>query len=172
MPVEESISVEEFYETTNKSFRGLCGFAAREEWREKNIYRTLERLWSMPEECWVEKAPNSDAEDANEWAGASADELEIAFLGHAAKWERDTRYVSSMTDVVSHPSYMQIIAMGRASRKFVLSLLLRDLKENERPWFTALAQIAGANPMSPSDAGRVDRMSKAWIRWGMKEGLL
>jgi hypothetical protein len=95
------------------------------------------------------------------------DQLEVTFLGHAAKWERDTRYVSSMTDIVSHPSYKKIIAMGRAKPKEMLSFLLRDMRENERPWFTALA-----HPVKPTDAGRVDRMTNAWIGWGMKEGLL
>jgi hypothetical protein len=99
-------------------------------------------------------------------------QLEVRFLGNAAKWERDTRYVSSMTDVVNHPSYEEIIKMGRTAPRRVLSLLLRDMKENDRPWFTALAKIAETNPVDPKDAGRVDRMAKAWFNWGKKEGLL
>jgi len=99
-------------------------------------------------------------------------DLEVRFLGHAAKWERDTRFVSSMSDIVGHPSYKCIIAMGQEHRRDVLRLLLRDLRETERPWFTALALIAGTNPANPTDAGRVDKLTQAWIKWGKKEGLL
>jgi len=45
-------------------------------------------------------------------------------------------------------------------------LLLQDLKENRRPWFWALSYLTQANPITPNDAGRMDRMIEAWTRWG------
>lgn len=98
--------------------------------------------------------------------------LAVLFDECATAWERDTRYVSSMTDVVHHECYRKIIDLGRRNRRQMLSLLLRDTKKTGRVWFTALVQIAGQNPVHPSDAGRVDRMTKAWIKWGKREGLL
>jgi hypothetical protein len=94
--------------------------------------------------------------------------LEERFREHAAKWERETRHVSSMTDIVMHSSYQAIIKMGPD----VISILLRDMKENGRIWFTALAQLACENPIKPSDAGRVDRMTTSWLKWGKQKGLL
>ena len=143
------------------------------EWfrpRRTQFAKTVTAMWQMPRRhAWASEALQLITDED---VCALDERLEIEFLGHAAKWERDTRYVSSMTDVVTHPSYRQIIAMGREKPRLMLSLLLRDMKENERPWFTALAEIAGTNPVGSANAGRVDRMTKAWLEWGKKEGLL
>lgn len=99
-------------------------------------------------------------------------DLEIAFLGHATKWEQDTRRISSMSDILRHPSYQWIIMSGRENPRQIISLLLRDMRDHNRPWFTALTMIANTNPADPKDAGRVDKMKKAWLKWGSEEGLL
>jgi hypothetical protein len=95
-------------------------------------------------------------------------DLSARFYEQADKWERETRHVSSMTDIVMHSSYQAIIKMGPD----VIPFLLRDMKENRRLWFTALAQLAGENPIKPSDAGRVDRMTTSWLKWGKEKGFL
>src|ERR1035438_10505015 len=64
--------------------------------------------------------------------------LAVLFEECANTWERDTRYTSSMTDVVRHDCYKKIIDLGRKNRRQMLSLLLRDTKKNGRVWFTAL----------------------------------
>jgi hypothetical protein len=105
-------------------------------------------------------------------ANEDALDLEVAFLGHAAKWEHDTCHVSSMTEIIQHPSYQWILAAGRKNRRSMLSLLLKDLRDRDRPWFTALALIADTNPVDPKDIGRADKMKKAWLKWGRDEALL
>jgi hypothetical protein len=52
----------------------------------------------------------------------------------------------------------------------VVPLLLRDLEINRRHWFSALAAITGANPVSEEDAGNIPRMADAWLQWGRENG--
>ncbi len=97
-----------------------------------------------------------------------ADPLEKRFLEQAEKWARETAHVSSTTKLLLHPSYRAITGMGPA----VVPLLLRDLERNRRLWFWALGDITGENPVGPRDAGDVQRMAEAWLRWGRERGLL
>jgi hypothetical protein len=52
----------------------------------------------------------------------------------------------------------------------VVPLLLADLEERPRLWVWALAEITGANLVAPEDAGNIERMSAAWLRWGHEQG--
>lgn len=98
--------------------------------------------------------------------------LKEKFDGHANKWERETRYVSSIGDKIAHPSYQAIINLGLTSPRLMLSLLLRDMQTTGRTWFTALARISHQNPVRQEDAGNVKKMTKTWLKWGKNEGLL
>ena len=94
--------------------------------------------------------------------------LEERFREQADKWERETRHVSSPTQKIMHPSYQAILGMGRE----VVPLLLRDLLQNRREWFWALSYITQANPINREDAGKMDKMIAAWVKWGKERGLL
>ncbi len=105
-------------------------------------------------------------------ASARPDEVECSleerFREQADKWDRETAHLSSPAQMTMHPSYQAILGMGRD----VVPLLLRDLQQNRRPWFWALSYITNDNPINPADAGRMDKMIKAWVDWGKKRGLL
>lgn len=94
--------------------------------------------------------------------------LEERFREHAEKWERETMHLSSTTKRVLHPSYQIIMGMGPD----VVPLLLRDLQQNRRAWFWALYHLTQENPIDPADAGNIDKMVAAWVRWGKRKGLL
>jgi hypothetical protein len=81
-------------------------------------------------------------------------------------WEHDTAYLSSATKIIGHPAFQEIIRMGQA----VVPLMLRDLAEGPKLWVWALPDITGANPVAPSDAGNIRKMSEAWLRWGRENG--
>ena len=66
------------------------------------------------------------------------------------------------------PVSQPIIALGPA----VIPLLLADLERTLRHWFGALTELTGANPVPPEDAGRIQRMAEAWVRWGRENGYL
>jgi hypothetical protein len=94
--------------------------------------------------------------------------LEEKFRVQADKWERETAHHSSITKRVMHSSYQTIIGMGRE----VIPILLRDMQQNHRDWSWALYHLTQVNPINPEDAGRMDKIFRAWLTWGKKEGLL
>jgi hypothetical protein len=96
-------------------------------------------------------------------------ESEIAqeFHNLAETWKGETAHISSMSQIVMHPSYQKIIKMGWD----VVPLLLKDLQETKSFWFWALTSITEENPIGPNDAGNVLKMTDAWIRWGRGRGL-
>lgn len=96
------------------------------------------------------------------------DQLEERFREQADKWERETRHLSSPTQMMMHPSYHAILGMGQE----VVPLLVRDLQQNRRSWFWALSYLTHENPINPKDAGKMDAMIKAWVGWGKEKGLL
>jgi hypothetical protein len=96
----------------------------------------------------------------------SDDELRRRFTQLADEWEQAVAYLSDSALREAHPAYRAIIALGPA----VVPLLLADLERTHRHWFAALAQLTGANPVPPEDAGRSRRMVEAWARWGREHG--
>jgi hypothetical protein len=96
----------------------------------------------------------------------SDDELRRRFDLLADDWERAVAYLSDSTLREAHPAYRAIVALGPA----VVPLLLADLERTHRHWFAALAELTGANPVAPEDAGRIRRMAEAWVRWGRENG--
>lgn len=95
-----------------------------------------------------------------------AKDIGAAFREQAEKWENETGHLSSPNQKMLHPSYQAILGMGQEHREEIIDLLLQDLKDNRRPWFWALSYLAQANPITPAEAGRMDLMIDAWMRWG------
>lgn len=94
--------------------------------------------------------------------------VEEQFTLLARRWEDATAHLSSSTALFMHPAYQHIIGLGRAA----LPSLLRDLAATGNHWFWALRAISGENPVPREDQGDVDRMTNAWLAWGMANGLL
>jgi hypothetical protein len=99
-------------------------------------------------------------------ASQPTEPLEERFGRLADTWHRASAHHSSGAIRYNHPAYQAIIALGRP----VVPLLLRDLERTRRHWFVALKAVTGADPVSPADAGRVARMTEAWLRWGRENG--
>ena len=105
---------------------------------------------------------------ANARAVEISDELEERFLLLANRWQAETGSLSSVTKRVMHPSYQAIVGMGQD----IVPILLRDLQMTGRDWFWALSAITQENPIARDDAGRVDKMTSAWVAWGRRRRLL
>jgi hypothetical protein len=109
-------------------------------------------------------------------AAASAEESqpppgadhERTFRKLATEWHAEVAALSSTTARVEHPSYRAIVALGPA----VVPLLLRELEQHPNRWFAALKTLTGADPVAPSDRGRIGPMTDAWIKWGKEHGYL
>jgi hypothetical protein len=84
----------------------------------------------------------------------------------ARQWKEATQFVSSVTDMVTHPAYQQIIGMGRE----VVPLILAELRREPDHWFWALQAITGENPVPAADRGRIQAMTQAWLDWAAAHG--
>jgi hypothetical protein len=99
-------------------------------------------------------------------AGSKADprqeSFEVRFERLTSQWRRETKFVSSSTEMVLNGAYQQIIGMG----KDVLPLILRDLDSKGGQWFWALKHVSGEDPLSPEDVGVYEKNREAWLTWG------
>jgi hypothetical protein len=98
--------------------------------------------------------------------------LVLRFREQADKWDRETRHLSSPTQRIMHPSYQAILGMGQEHREEVIRLLILDMQQHRRAWFWALSYLTQDNPISPADSGKMDKMIKAWVKWGGRKGIL
>ena len=86
----------------------------------------------------------------------------------ASKWKDDTEYISSSSVIVNHSAYQQIIRLGQE----VVPLILEDLAKTPDHWFVALRIITGQNPAKSTEAGDVEAIAQAWLKWGRSQGYL
>ncbi len=94
-------------------------------------------------------------------------ELRHEFNRLARKWLEETRYVSSVSDIILHPAYMRIIGMGRQAVPWILD----RLTESSELWFWALSYMTGEDPVTEDLRGNVQAMRQAWLDWGRRNGL-
>ncbi len=83
-------------------------------------------------------------------------------------WRNECKHLSSVKEMVMHPAYQQIIGMGSAA----LPPILKDLERSPDHWFWALRSITEKDPVSPAHRGNVTEMTKDWLEWGRRSGLL
>jgi len=92
----------------------------------------------------------------------------IRFHSLKTQWEAETAILSSITEIVTHPAYQQIIGMGRVATP----LILAEMKKKPGHWFWALKSITGEDPVLPEQKGKIKEMTEAWLRWGREQGIL
>ncbi len=84
------------------------------------------------------------------------------------EWEDNTAHLSSMTKIVMHPAYHQIIGMGQIA----IPLILSEMEKNPDHWFWALRSITGEDPVLPVHRGRLKQMTDDWLKWGRENGYI
>jgi hypothetical protein len=97
-----------------------------------------------------------------EWPAIAGESAEERFHRLAKQWNKESAFMSSITEMVMLPSYQKIIGMGWAAVPF----MLEELKDEPQHWFAALRAITDINPVPPEDAGNVRKMAEAWVKWG------
>lgn len=105
-------------------------------------------------------------------AGENTDSLADRFYEEAEKWDRETMHLSSQPQIMLHSSYQAVLGMANENKEEVIGLMLQDMRDNRRFWFWGLSQLTNENPIKDKDAGRIDKMIKAWITWGKQKGYL
>jgi hypothetical protein len=78
------------------------------------------------------------------------------------EWKSERRATSSSIEIVMHPAYQKIIAMGRVAIPWILEELQRETDH----WFWALRLFAEEDPVPPHSRGRIAEMRDAWLKWG------
>lgn len=109
---------------------------------------------------------------AGELCAPTESTLAERFRGQADKWRRDTEHLSSPTQMMMHPSYQAVLGMALENKKEIIRLLIIDLQQHRNEWFWALSFLTQENPITPSDAGKMDRMIAAWVNWGRAKRII
>lgn len=84
----------------------------------------------------------------------------------ATRWRNETAYISSIPDLVMHPSYQAIL---RLPKDEVIPLILRELRDNGGFWYPALHSLTEENPVDQSELGNIKKMKNAWLEWGHRK---
>ncbi len=95
-------------------------------------------------------------------------DIQERFRRLAAEWKEQSRYLSNTAQMAMLKPYQRIIGMGWPA----VPLILEELQRAPDQWFWALEAITDQNPVSPESAGNVRLMARAWIEWGIRQGLL
>jgi len=94
------------------------------------------------------------------------EDVRAKFEAFKEQWHKDTGLMSWI--VVGHPAYLGIIKLGMP----VVPILLEEMRTKPDWWGPALEAITGAHPCTKEMSGRLDLISKAWVDWGIKRGIL
>jgi hypothetical protein len=93
-------------------------------------------------------------------------DIEERFSRLVNAWREETVFTSSLSELAMHPKYQNIIGMGPD----VLPILFRELRDNPDYWFWALRAITEEDPTQPEDAGDLQKMRDAWLKWAEEQG--
>ena len=86
----------------------------------------------------------------------------------AGVWKSRSRYMSNPAQIAMLPEYQRIIGMGETAVPFIL----KEMRREPDQWFWALAAITEEDPIPEEAKGDVERMTQAWVDWGIQKGLI
>lgn len=90
--------------------------------------------------------------------------LEERFQMLTRRWNNETSFISSLTEITRNSAYLEIVAMGEQA----IPLILAELQSNPNHWFLALRLITGEDPAK--EYRNFDDAVDAWIQWGRERG--
>jgi hypothetical protein len=90
--------------------------------------------------------------------------LESKLLRDLAQWRVQTGPISDAGKIRAHPAYKRIVSIGKAG----IPCILRELKREPSLLAWTLFDITGESPVQPADYGKIDKITKAWLKWGRK----
>lgn len=83
------------------------------------------------------------------------------------EWIRETDKFSRLTDIVMHPAYQQIIAIGPEA----IPLILQSLENEVDHWFWALKMLNKGVDVAEG-AETMPAAAATWLKWGRENGHL
>lgn len=86
----------------------------------------------------------------------------------SAEWKNERDGSKSAWAMVTHPSYMKIIGMGRSALPFIF----HEIANEADHWFWALHCITEEDPVPMEHHGNIEEMTLHWISWGKERGYI
>jgi len=77
---------------------------------------------------------------------------------------QDTKFDSGYESLVNHPAHLRIVSFGEK----VIPFLIYDMVNDRFPWFYALAEITGENPIKNESRGKIDEIINDWFEWAQE----
>lgn len=90
--------------------------------------------------------------------------IEARISAAFTEWMRGIGPISDPKKIVAHPAYKRIVSTGKAG----IPAILRRLEREPSMLAWALFDITGENPVRAADSGKIDKITKAWLKWGKK----
>lgn len=130
--------------------------------RRDDYYLGPRRVYRMyvPAFTYAGKRMSADFPDTKSLSRKNA-ELRVKFDELAAQWMRETRFMSSTTEIIAHPAYHEIIQMGMSA----LPWIIQALRERKGHWYWVIQDITGENPVPVGEVGNHESMTRHWLAW-------
>lgn len=96
-----------------------------------------------------------------------SDDVARRFRELADQWREETGMLSSVTKILKHPAYLEILRMAQADKATMLPLVLRDLRDRPGLWFDLLRTVAGESPVPDEYRSDPKMVREVWLRWGL-----
>lgn len=127
--------------------------------KQSVVYATDSHIQHLPlvvDRCY-------QIEPSRQTSGVISDEALFETL--RLRWHEEAGDTSSITKIVTCPSYQRIIGMGRAAVPLILRQMQTEAEDPDH-WSWALRSITGINPIPVEAAGDTVKIAEAWLAWG------
>lgn len=94
--------------------------------------------------------------------------VDAKFSELAERWREETGMLASVSRILKHDAYQEIIRMGEPA----LPCILRELRDRPNLWFPALKAIVGESPVPAESRSDPKKAREAWLTWGREKGLI
>ncbi|MDD5264077.1 MAG: hypothetical protein PHU43_04480 [Candidatus Bipolaricaulis sp.] len=83
------------------------------------------------------------------------------FMANLKSWRDETLFSSTYEEIVSHPAYHRIAALGSGA----IPLIIEDMRSGGGFWTEALTRITGVDPVPAEAQGDNQRIADSWETW-------
>lgn len=84
------------------------------------------------------------------------------FYSSIQKWKSETYFMSSIDEILDHPSILSIAKLGAP----MISLILNEIRRDPSVLCFVLEDIVGYSPYNEEDIGNIKALCDAWVAWG------
>lgn len=83
------------------------------------------------------------------------------FLEYAAALKLESQIDSSFSSIIHSENLKKIVSLGEVAIEFIID----DMRISGFPWYHALEQLTGENPVTTNNWGDIPAMNQQWITW-------